>query len=81
MARISSQKAANKIGSLYNMIIIAATRARELGRGDAPKVNCSNKNIITAIREIEQEKIGIEYLRKVGNANNIQRKSKNRNRK
>ena len=79
MARISSEKAAKKLGSIYNMIIIAAARARELNRGDSPKIISSNKSIITAIREIEENKIGIEYLRKINNGHN--RKSKNRNRK
>ena len=79
MARISSEKAAKKLGSIYNMIIIAAARARELNRGDAPKIISSNKSIITAIREIEENKIGIEYLRKINNGHN--RKAKNRNRK
>lgn len=47
------------------MILIAAIRARELKRGDARKVAKENKPIVTALREIEEGKIGKEYLRKV----------------
>jgi DNA-directed RNA polymerase omega subunit len=38
MARITSQAAVSMIGNRYEMVLIAARRARELARGDAPKV-------------------------------------------
>jgi len=79
MARITSEEAAKKIGCLYNMVIVAAARARELRRGDAPKFNSENKPVLTALKEIERGLIGKDYLRKAKNA--IYGKSKNRNRK
>jgi len=79
MARITSEAAAKKIGCLYNMIIIAAARTRELEQGHLPKVSTKNKEIVTAIREIEEGYIGKEYLRKIKNA--VRKKSKNRYRK
>ncbi|NDB82164.1 MAG: DNA-directed RNA polymerase subunit omega [Alphaproteobacteria bacterium] len=65
MARITSEIASNKIGNKYDMILIAVVRARELGKGNKPKMLSNNKPIVTAIREIEQGLIGKEYLRKI----------------
>jgi DNA-directed RNA polymerase subunit omega len=65
MARITSEVASIKIGNKYEMILIAAVRARELKRGDARLVAKENKALVTALREIEEGKIGREYLRKV----------------
>lgn len=66
MARITSQKAAEMIGNKFDMILIAAARARELKRGHAPKVKCDNGPNVTALREIEEGHVGREYLKKVG---------------
>lgn len=65
MPRISSEKAVSAIGNRYDMILIAAARMRELKRGDKPKVSAkfSDKSLI-ALQEIEERKIGIEYLNK-----------------
>lgn len=65
MARITSEVASNKIGNKYEMILIAAVRARELKRGHARKVSKENKPIVTALREIEEGMVGREYLKKV----------------
>jgi len=79
MARITSELASIKIGNKYDMVLIAAARARELRRGDAPKMATKNKPIVTAIREIELGLIGKEYLRKLRDGPD--RKFKNRNNK
>jgi DNA-directed RNA polymerase subunit omega len=65
MARITSEVASNNIGNRYEMVLIAAVRSRELKRGDARKVAKENKPLVTALREIEEGKIGREYLKKV----------------
>jgi len=74
MARITSEVASNKIGSKYDMILIAAVRARELSRGYKSTLGEKNRPIVTAIKEIEQGIIGREYLRKVKNASKTKRK-------
>ena len=43
MARITSQKAEQIIGNKFDMILIAAARAREISKGSAPKVLSKNK--------------------------------------
>ena len=53
------------IGNRYDLVLIASIRARELKRGYKPLIDTVNKPIVTALNEIEQGKIGIEYLKKV----------------
>ena len=65
MARITSQVAANKIGNIYDMVLIASARAREMRKGKRPMFNTKDKPTVTAIREIELGHVGREYLRKL----------------
>jgi DNA-directed RNA polymerase subunit omega len=53
MARITSQKAAEMIGSQFELVLVAAQRSRELRNGSAPKVESKNGPTITALKEIE----------------------------
>lgn len=68
MARITSQKAVEMIGNRFDMVLIAAARVRELKRGYASLLDGKVKNgpTVTALREIEEGLVGIEYLKKVG---------------
>lgn len=74
MARITAEVASNKIGNKYDMILIAAARARELKKGHRSTLGDKNRPIVTAIREIEQGLVGREYLRKLRNAPTSKRK-------
>lgn len=70
MARITSEEASKAIGSKYDLVLIASRRVRELRHGHAPMIADSHRSeIITALREIEQNKIGREYLLKPPNIN------------
>jgi DNA-directed RNA polymerase omega subunit len=65
MARITSEEASKQIGSKYDTVLIASRRVRELRNGHAPEIaNPHQSEIITALREIEQGKVGREYLLK-----------------
>lgn len=64
MARLTSQKAALAVGNIYDLVLIASRRTRELRAGWAPKVESKNGAMVTALREIEQGKVGREYLNK-----------------
>ena len=64
-ARYTSQAAVEMIGNRYDLVLIASIRARDLKRGYKPLIDTDNKPIVTALNEIEQGKIGIEYLKKV----------------
>ena len=61
----TSQEAAEKVGGLFNLVLIVSTRVRELKRGHAPKIVTTAGPSVTAIQEVEQGKVGIEYLKKI----------------
>ena len=63
-AGLTSQAAVDAIGNRYNLVLIAAHRARELARGSAKLVPSTHGHNVTALLEIEQGKVGIEYLLK-----------------
>lgn len=64
MARITSESASKAVGSKYDLVLIASRRVRELRHGYAPMVEPHANEIITALREIEEGKVGREYLLK-----------------
>lgn len=65
MARYTSERAVEQIGNRFNLILIASLRSRELKRGHLPLIQSSSGPNITALREIEEGKIGVEYLHKI----------------
>ena len=55
MARITVEKAVEKIGSRFDLVLVASQRARELKRGSASKVDKPGyAYTVTALREIEE---------------------------
>lgn len=65
MARISSEKAVEKIGNRFDLILIASQRVRELRGDHSPKVVTKEGPIVTALTEIEEGLIGKEYLKRI----------------
>jgi len=65
MARFTAEKAARAVGSKFDLILIAAIRARELRNGHNSLVRGGNGPVVTAIREVEEGHIGREYLKKI----------------
>ena len=63
----NSQDAARKIGgNVFELCLIMSVRVRELRAGAMPKVQARGAGpSVTAMMEIEQGKIGREYLAKV----------------
>jgi DNA-directed RNA polymerase omega subunit len=59
----TSAQAAQAVGSQYDLVLIATTRVRELRHTHAePMVEPQGTDISTVLLEIEQGKIGREYL-------------------
>jgi DNA-directed RNA polymerase omega subunit len=53
-------------GNRFNLVLIAATRAREIKRGHSTSEQREHVHSnITALQEIQEGKIGIEYLKKM----------------
>lgn len=64
-AGLSSQAAVEAVGNRYDLVLIAARRVRELHRGDARRVDEHRHGAtLTALLEIEQGKVGRDYLYK-----------------
>jgi DNA-directed RNA polymerase subunit omega len=62
---LTSQLAVEAVGNRYDLVLIGARRARELSRGDLPRVSGpKHSHILTALKEIEQGKVGRDYLYK-----------------
>ena len=55
MARVTVEEAVDKIGNRFDLVLVAARRARQLANyGKAPLVETSNeKETVIALREIE----------------------------
>ncbi len=70
MARITSEDAVNAVGNRYDLVLIASMRARELKRGHAPLVNKVTGHTVTALREIEEGKVGRDYLKRLAKKKN-----------
>ena len=59
---LTSEAAVAAIGNRYQLVLVAARRMRELGRGDMPKIVTRNGHAVTAMLEIEQGHVGFDYL-------------------
>jgi DNA-directed RNA polymerase omega subunit len=62
---LSNEAAVEAVGNRYDLVLIGARRARELGRGDIPRVSGPKHSaVVTALKEIELGLVGREYLYK-----------------
>ena len=68
--RYTSEDAAKMIGNRYDMVLVATARARELKKEN---YSVAKSNILTALEEIEDGKVGREYLHKYANGNRVSR--------
>jgi len=64
MARISSQKAVEMVGNRFDLILIAAARAREISKKNTTTTT-GNRPCVQALRDVESGLVGREYLRKI----------------
>ena len=65
MARITVEDCLKKIPNRFQMVLVAAYRARHLTQGDAPKVEAKDKPAVVALREIAKGEVGLEMLKRV----------------
>jgi DNA-directed RNA polymerase subunit omega len=63
MARITVEDCLAKIPNRFELVIVAARRAKDLLRGARPLVPSENKEIVTALREIAAGKVWKELPR------------------
>ena len=67
MSRLSNESAVLAVGNRDDLVLIASRRAREISRGDLPRLPGTGYPISTALLEIEAGLVGRDYLYKQQN--------------
>ena len=64
MARVTVEDCVDKVANRFDLVLLAAHRAREISSGSPITVDRDNdKNPVVALREIAEESIPVEDLR------------------
>ena len=64
MARITVEDCVERIPSRFELVMLAAQRARDMSAGAALTIDRDNdKNPVVALREIAEETVDLEHLR------------------
>jgi DNA-directed RNA polymerase subunit omega len=64
-ARYTSEDAVNMVENRFDLVLIAAQRARELKQGYRSTLNTKAGTTVTALQEIEAGLVGREYLKRI----------------
>ena len=65
MARVTVEDCVDKIPNRYELLMVAAQRARDISSGSPLMVSRDNdKNSVVALREIAEERVSIEELQR-----------------
>ena len=65
MSCVGTLNCLKKIPNRFQMVLVAAYRARHLTQGYAPKVEAKDKPAVVALREIAKGEVGLEMLKRV----------------
>ena len=66
MARVTVEDCVDKIPNRFDLVLLAAERARAISGGSELTIDRDrDKNPVVALREIAEGKIGLEMLKKV----------------
>jgi DNA-directed RNA polymerase subunit omega len=57
MARITVEDCLRKVGSRFELVILAARRAKMIMKGAKPLVDADNRPIVMALREVASGKV------------------------
>ena len=64
MARITVEDCIDKFPSRFELVLVAANRARKLHSGETPTVDIDNdKNTVIALREIADQTLSVDNLK------------------
>jgi len=61
MARITVEDCLDQIPNRFELVLVAARRAKQLLKGARPLVEADNKEVVTALREVADGKVRLEY--------------------
>ena len=62
MARVTIEDCLKVIDNAFDICALAGKRAKDLAGGAEPLIDCKDKPTVIALREIAQEKIGMDYF-------------------
>ena len=65
MARITVEDCLKKIPNRFQMVLVAAYRARQISSGYAPKIDAKDKPAVIALREVADGLGGTDMLKHV----------------
>ncbi len=65
MARITVEDCLKKIPNRFQMVLVAAYRARHISQGYAPKIDAKDKPAVIALREVADGLVGTDMLKHV----------------
>lgn len=57
MARVTVEDCLHQQENRFALVVLAARRARHLAKGGEPLLECDNKPVVTALREIAEGKV------------------------
>lgn len=57
MARITIEDCLEKVSSRFELVMLAAKRARQLSKGAKPLIVSDNRDVVIALREIAASKV------------------------
>jgi DNA-directed RNA polymerase subunit omega len=61
MARITVEDCLERVPNRFELVLLAARRAKQLLKGARPLVESDNKEIVSALREIAADKVRLQY--------------------
>jgi DNA-directed RNA polymerase subunit omega len=61
MARITVEDCLEQVPNRFELVLVAARRAKQLLKGARPLVDSDNKEIVAALREVAADKVRIKY--------------------
>ncbi len=61
MARITVEDCLEKVPNRFELVLLAARRAKQLLKGARPLVESDNKEVVTALREVAAGEVELEY--------------------
>jgi DNA-directed RNA polymerase subunit omega len=61
MARITVEDCLERVPNRFELVLLAARRAKQLLKGARPLVESENKEIVTALREVAAGKVRVHY--------------------
>lgn len=61
MARITVEDCLERVPNRFELVLLGARRAKQLLKGARPLVESDNKEVVTALREIGEAHVTLDY--------------------